>query len=834
MASYNHSAQVALLKAIHIFSSDTASDLGEIEHTAEHIEELTDCLTLGRILSLLDPDFDATTLNTDDHASPHELNRRNAQAVYKGLFRYVRRHVPELSCQAKNFNSEALMSQNENSPLSGQGNSSSLVPACFHMLAVMVTAAILGPDRQLYIPRISDCDKDTQAEVMQIICQMEADNASAKKDEPSDTEVDDMIGDRNVDLLVEEQNANLRQQLDTTRRKLSDYITRLEHLQISHDELVTVKAMNDRELETLRKKTDDGTAASIKSLQNTVNEQLDIIASYETQIRDLQKKVVSLENDLAKTEQRAREVEALRDQVAEMKHANEDLEKRANTVDRYKQKLEAQQEMVRELQNVQYERAELQEEIRRLTDEQDRSSRTRKGETELQKMIDQSEQHLWDERSHKDQLMRELTILTEEINRLNAQRSHDEQFISELQERLQSGDAGSDRYAGDVETGALGSLADELTTATITGDGQVPSLETSRLRAENNLLRGAQGESAQLRQDLQEEKMLRGRLQAEYNTLFHKHALLQDQADSLAKNATSPDAQGFVNLQKEWRQGLTEIEQLRVEKKDLEANVADQERDLLQVRGELAAAPKEGMDAISDLRNTDQLIAQSLKRELEHQRKEASFATSERNNLQEQLVKAYIAMETQRKDGGVGNAVSVPDGAKDSEDSNKIEKLRERLIERNKVGEALMTAQIHEQTSLILRAIHDFGYRGAISEYVPTEVGDLDESWPGASGILDHASPRCQSVTDYDRSVGFLQAKDPGPCQDLPPLPSRACEGNGKRKEPYPAKNHSVHLDSAWRPGMNTKCRKGIAAWFKSKSFSKRKATAAKRSSTSF
>ncbi|KAK0390008.1 hypothetical protein NLU13_3581 [Sarocladium strictum] len=685
MPAYNNSAQVALLKAVGIFSNPSEPSLQAIDRTAENVEELQNGLLLGRILHQLDPDFEVAALETQSDRPKYLSNKHNIQAVYKGLFRFIRRHVPELSCQAKKFDLNAISPSSDQQGLSAQPNPS-LVQSCFHLLAVMVTAAALGPERATYVPRMSDqsFSTDTQAAIMQIICQMEEDNKQNKDDELSEEDIDNFIGERNIDLLVEEQNAALRHELDVARKTLSDYITRLEHLQMSHDSLKTEKERNDRELEQLRAEIGEGTDKdlSMKALQRQINEQMDVIATGEQQIRDHQLRIRQLEGEVTKWEQKGREAEVLRDQVAEWKHAAEEFEKRANTADRYKQKLEAQQEMVCELQNVQYERAALQDQLRNLIDDRDRAERTRQSESELQKMIDQSEQHLWDERHHKDQLIRELTLLSEEVARLNAQRAHDERFIQELQDQVQHGGESSLREPGSDDEGLGGNLADELTSAASGGDGApVRSLELSRLQAENKLLRGAQTEAAQLRQELQEEKMQRSRLQSEYNTLFQKTVLVQDQAEALAAGLVGQDSQGFINLQKAWRQLAADNEEIRKAKKSLEENYADIERELMETKSQLSASQKEGMDAINELRNTDQLISASLKKEMEHVRKEVSFLTSERNNLQEQLVKAYINMENNRKDGTV-TAIDEDMSELVKKQTSKMDKLKERLIER--------------------------------------------------------------------------------------------------------------------------------------------------------
>lgn len=410
----------------------------------------------------------------------------------------------------------------------------------------MVSAATMGPDNQKYVPRIQNgLDRDTQAEIMQIIRSMQQDIANSRDDEDLEEAIDAVMEARDIDLLVEEQNAALRQQLDVTKKTLSDYITRLEYLQQSHEELKYEKEKNDRELEVLKKATQDGanSAKAIKLLESQVHEQMEIIARNEEVIRSSQKIIAQLESEVLRLSQKSLQADELRDQVTEWKHKAEELEKKANTADRYKQKLESQQGLVREVQSLQYERAELQEQLRALMEDRERSERTKKAEDELTKMITQSEQHLWDERSQKTQLLKDLTALQEELIRLQAQRTHDEHFIQDLQEQLQHG-GGATSQADDL--GLASTLEDELNNAT-NDDGQtnIP-LEYSRLRAENDLLRrtvGSPGDAVILRRELEDQKRQRERLQQNFNDIFEKHTITTDQLQSLINNTVD---EGYV------------------------------------------------------------------------------------------------------------------------------------------------------------------------------------------------------------------------------------------------------------------------------------------------
>lgn len=80
----------------------------DLDHAAESLDELTNGIALAHILHELDSEFDPSHLESIHGTSKYLTNKRNIQAVYKGLFRFIRRQVPELSCQAKKFDYHAV------------------------------------------------------------------------------------------------------------------------------------------------------------------------------------------------------------------------------------------------------------------------------------------------------------------------------------------------------------------------------------------------------------------------------------------------------------------------------------------------------------------------------------------------------------------------------------------------------------------------------------------------------------------------------------------------------------------------------------------------------
>ncbi|KAI8718562.1 hypothetical protein NCS52_00635400 [Fusarium sp. LHS14.1] len=719
MPTYSPKAQAALLKAV--------KRIFEPRRSANSFDELHDGVVLGYILHELDPDFDPTDLEANTGTSRYLTNKRNIQNVYKGLFRFIRRQAPELGCQAKKFDYHAIAENPEPQGL------------C-QLLAVMLSAAVMGPDNQKFVPRIqSGLDKQTQAEIMQIIQTVQQDILNSRGDDDLDEAIDAVMEARDIDLLVEEQNADLRQELDITKKALSDYITRLEHLQLSHEELKYEKEKNDRELEVLRKATQDGanSAEAIKSLEAQIHEQMEIIARHEEAIRRDSRIKAQLESEVQKLTERCKEADEFRDSAAEWRHKAEELEKKANTAERYKQKIESLQHVVKEVQNLRFEKGELQDQVRLLLDQQDKSSRARTAEDELTKMITQSEQHLWDERNQKTQLMRDYAALEDEVIRLRARQSHDENFIRDLQDQIQSGTPVESPALGmSIAGGAPTSLEDELNDAATEDGAQINvPLELSRLKAENDLLRSTVGSenTAPLRRELDEEKKQRAHLQKSYNDIFEKHAVAQDQIEALINNMTDEGlvkaiheanisngvhvltgdfyrTKAFINLRQDLMQTQFELEQAKKREKDLTAQVADQGRDLVAARAELSALGHEGADALKELKTADVVIISSLKSELDHAREELSYCVAERDAQQTQLVQALLDKDKLRKaveEGGLlqdsnSGDGDAPDGDKKSE---LIAKLRTRLLEKRGQLERSETDKIELQRKL--KAAHD-------------------------------------------------------------------------------------------------------------------------------
>ncbi|KAG9257646.1 uncharacterized protein F5Z01DRAFT_616727 [Emericellopsis atlantica] len=666
--SFSEGARVALLKTVNrMFTLDPPID---------SLDDLHNGLVLGKVLHELDPEFDPSHLEKDQTV-PLLTNKRNIQSVYKGLFRFIRRKVPELSFQASKFDYHAIAESPD-----AQGIS--------QLLAVIVCTAAFGPNRQQYVPRIQHLDQKAQGELMHIlqVVQMEMADAKGAADD-TDEAVDDVLEARDIDLLVEEQNAALRQQLDTTKKQLSDYITRLEKLHQSHSELQYEKDKNDRELDLLRKATRDGAsnADTVKALEARVHEQMEIIADYEETMREDAKVKAHLESEVQRLTNRAALAESLQDQVAEWKHKAEEFEKKANTADRYKQKLEQHQGDAKELSNLKYERAELQDEIQRLTGEILRSQRVHKADAELSTLISQSEQAVWDERNAKNLLRQDLEHALTENAQLQALRDQDEVIIKELNDRLQGGEGSSMHQGGDAGM----SLEDELNDANDGAPAADFSLANARLKAENEVLKrtvASKGDTTILQRDLDVMTAHRDRLQAKTNDDFEKIAILNAQVEAVLNNLTGEGDKAFAELRQADLEKADKLEKAQKRIEALEQQAADQARELVTLRTDLEAVDKDAAQALEDIKHADEIVSASLKSELDRLREKLGIVTADNDAQKSQLIEALLAKDRLSKaaEGKTLDEIMATDpdlAAAAKKETEKIEKLRARLVERN-------------------------------------------------------------------------------------------------------------------------------------------------------
>lgn len=153
-------------------------------------------------------------------------------------------------------------------------------------------------------------------------------------------------------------------------------------------------------------------------------------------------------------------------------------------------------------------------------------------------------------------------------------------------------------------------------------------------------------------------------------------------------------SKAFIDLRTQLVQTQQALDEAKKRYDELQSKVMDSDRELLAARAKLSAAQKGGIEAIDELTNTDKLISESLRAELDRLRENYNFVVVERDAQKSQLIEALLAKDRLRKEVEdvkelQENSTSGPADANMSEamkkSTEKIEKLRTRLKERKQV-----------------------------------------------------------------------------------------------------------------------------------------------------
>ncbi|WDK09361.1 hypothetical protein CGRA01v4_00639 [Colletotrichum graminicola] len=650
---YSESAQAALVQWANTFPLDKKAD---------SISDFLDGHLLSQVLQHLDPTFDA---------NPTEGELYD---VYRGIVKLVYRECPGLVGQAKL--ADIRPSAREARP-----------EAISKLLAVLFAVAMLGSSNERYVMRITEDIKDMTI-LMQLQRVTQDMKAVMEEAEAQDLEEASEVGheSHNADLAMEADNIRLRSDLDKKGKLLADMETRLGHLQESYDDLKEEVVRKGRELEAFHSAQDGAGKEVIRSLELKLREQDELIANQEAQAEDDRITKERLMSEVSALKVKAQKLETLDDEVKELRFKNEELSRKANMVERYKQKLEAQSTLSKEMDNLLYEKEQMQRDLIEYEKVLKRNQALEQTNEQYASKLRDYELQYVELDAQRRALHDDAQQLRDRLATLDAQRLSDERWIAELQEQINSGP----QVALSPDAGTAGfSLEEELEGA---GNSVAPNpaLEISRLKAENNLLRSGMGsasENARLRQELEEERRQRERIQGTYNDTFEKHQLAEAQISALIES--SGENQVLANLRIQIAQKTQELESEKRRLKEVQAQLSDKDRELLSARTDLSAVAKDSAEALEELKSTDQLISASIREELEAARQQLkNFAT----DLEEQrtsLINALLEKDKLRKDLDEAREARQ-DGTEPVEVvqklQDKVEKLRGRLKERTSVS----------------------------------------------------------------------------------------------------------------------------------------------------
>ncbi|TVY51602.1 Protein Hook-like [Lachnellula cervina] len=626
--------EAALLNWINTFPLDS------------EVESLVD-LTDGRVLSLMLEDLDPTYAVELEQPTPSSkwlAKKRSLETVYKSLLRYVRVQCPDLDPMTlenpADFNSIAEHDDAEQTikvVTHEKKLQIGLTDICIQLLTIFLLAAVHGTNKAKYINTIQNkLDLTSQNEIASVIQKMQPNdkNTDAKA-------VDETLPHKihqDIELALEEEHAKLSAAYSDLKKKHADYITRFRRLEESHAELQEHSSEIESRLRVLQDSDDGDKVAHIKDLMTRLQEANDLIASQEQQVETDRITKERQEKELGNLRPSAQRLIEIEDQLNELKVENTTLTRKANKVDHYQKKLE-------NLQNIERENAHLREQIetlelnmREFDKVNEDKSKMEQTIREFKSLISNLELENVTLIQNKNRLDEEVRFRDDQIQKLHERQQHDEKFIKDLQEQFNTDVAG--RSPSSPTTGHANlTLEQELEQS----DDAAPNyaLEISRLRAENQVLKSSTGgvTNANLRIDIEEGERIRKRLQENYQGLLEKHTIAQQQLNAALSSSSDLKSvilidnilkfgpyklltddvyrdEAFRNLQRLYRENTAELASTKSKLGETQSRLQSQERELLEAKADLEAVDQDEIDALENLKETNEIITTSLQNDL--------------------------------------------------------------------------------------------------------------------------------------------------------------------------------------------------------------------------
>ncbi|KAI0137470.1 hypothetical protein BJ170DRAFT_590399 [Xylariales sp. AK1849] len=680
-------------------------------------EDLYNGAVFSDLLSILDdeyrPDELQENLSLANRALPIEGRQRNMHIIRKALRSFVKRQVEVAEVLIDDVNFQAL-DKNPNSE------------GMYQILAIFLVVSVNLQDKFVSQGILQDMqktpeDKKRLESLMQIMNQSE--NRIKQGYHGEAAELNTSAGSTSApatamdELALEAELAKLHREIESLKKRNADLVTVHERLQESHQELLDRYERVTTDKDRLQEMLESGAYGDGAEKKKQLQEQNRLIDNLEMQLDDARRAKEDLEKIKVRLERDISKLVPLAQEYQDLKQENEDLSKKANAAEHLKQKLEklrgleTEVKKLREERNAFFEGQEQfqnsQKQIIALSTERDQQARNMQA-YEIQVSEFNAQKMAWTMEYQK---------LQRHVESLETRSKNEEEVVRELQEKVMLLDPSAVSDTPYTPRTQPQSLEDELEGSTA-DHHSLKDLEISRLQAEIALLKssiGTDSEKGQLLQEIEKERDARKALQDKFNDLFEKHTVDKASLDALTINGQGNEV--YANLRK---QAIAEASHSKDLARQLEAaqtNVKDKERELIGARGDLSAI-QGGQDALSELRNTDGMLAVSLRAELDALRRKHDGLKSDFDSKQEQLVSALIEKEQMRKEAQATNAelqkaadggqAVHPDLVKTAE---KMEKLRARY---KKLSEHFdKSEQARHELEKSLKAVRAGGAEGA-------------------------------------------------------------------------------------------------------------------------
>jgi protein HOOK3 len=556
------------------------------------------------------------------------------------------------------------------------------------ILTILLMVAVVGPDqdRERHVRNITKLDGGVQREIAQIIQQkqQEIENASIVPSNsrpvggappPNDYELEFEV--RYSDLIAQKKNAE--QEKERLKKQNADLTTRLERLQDNNDHLQERLTAAEDGLSGASR--DKDASAVIKGLEAKIREQDDLIASQEGQFEQDRHDKANMRKEIDRLKHLSDQVVQLQDEIKELRYQNAELTKKANTLDRYKQKLESQRDFQTDIKSLELDNEELRLKLKEFELLKHRNESLEATHAQFESTMGRREMEIFELSSQKKILDEEKADLQRALTRLEERRVADEKHLEELQEQLVDR---SQSVASPVGV-SMGNLEDELEQ---TQSGKRSSLEVSRLRAENRLLKRnvtAAQDAVALRIQLEEEERMRKREQAKYNELYEKHVITSQQVTAILEASTSEglvkgidaamligrlelltpefySTEAFATLRKSYLHSTEKLSVAENRIHELETDLESTKRELLSARNDckfplslflihpltiyiVSMIEQEEIDALEELKATQEALASSI--EMELKKLQSRYKDLQIDNAQQksQLIEALLSKD---------------------------------------------------------------------------------------------------------------------------------------------------------------------------------------------
>lgn len=692
-------------------------------------EALYDGAIFSSLLEYLDDEYNPSRLQQAlaNPASGDDNRSRNLHIIHMALNDYARRKSPKIEPLIRSIDFQALMRQPTKQGMA-------------EILSIFLCACVWNEDDNLRphcVQLIMQLDEIHQSAIFKIL--KDADERVKQETEAdTDNEASGVSGNPDDDLAQEAAIVQLQHEADDAKRQAVGLKMRLDRLQDNYDELVRKHEDLQYENEELRKQVESEAGNFDKHrLQRQLRENESLIANLENQRNDLIEQKERLEREKARLEVQVQKSEHLVDENQELRSKNEELSKKANMADNLRKKVEAYRPMETELKALQNDKVDVMKAYADLEKANTRIAAMKLEQEQYAKKMQGYEIDIAGFQDQKSMWKTENQALSMRVQHLEQQALSDESTVRDLQDKIQMLDPSARPDTPSIAHPTQ-SLEDELRDSS-SNNISMRDIEVQRLQAENALLRnsiGTETEKGLLLQELEDARASRQRLQEQYNEILEKYTVGQAQIDSLIVNMGSEglvaaiDAcyqmdpkmkclmsdyfrdEAYSNLRTQVLAEQNISKDLRRQLEAAEQALSDKERELLQARGDckiilgelllndadaddedkVNAVEKSSFDALEELKKTDGMIGVSLRAELDAERKKSKSLKEEGDNLQKQLLTAFIEKDQLRRETEDANRKlqAAIDGQSPSTDyikqGEKFEKLRAKAKELKEVS----------------------------------------------------------------------------------------------------------------------------------------------------